>query len=155
MKKLTLILFIIISLLISSCNSKDVIDKINKKPNNYYYTNKLMENIKLNKINKCIAFEMNYYKELEIDTDNFNKICTFFNKVNTSNFISPPDNIPSKPKYMIFFTCGNEKFIANIYNEKYISVYPWDGSFEMDFIDISSISNSNNIYELCNFLYTL
>ncbi|MGE5628857.1 MAG: DUF4883 family protein, partial [Solirubrobacterales bacterium] len=147
--------FFIIPLFFSSCSSKNVIYNINKKPSSFYYTNKLMENIKLNKINKCSAFEMNYYKEIEIDTDNFNKVCTFFNKLNTSNFIAPPNDIPSKPKYMIFFTSDDGKFIANIYNEKYISVYPWDGSYEMDFIDISSISNSNNIYELCNFLYSL
>ena len=46
-----------------------------------------------------------------------------------------------------------DKYIINVYNKQYISVYPFDGNFSMDYIDMSNIPEAYNLYNLCNFLF--
>lgn len=157
MKKLTyLLLFLFTLVTFSSCNGQDPIKSLKGiKPNDYYYTNNLMEKIKLKKITKCTVVEMNFYKELDIDKENYEKICSFFDKLNMENFMSPLKNNSQKPKYKIFFICENEKYVVNIYDNRYISIYPFDGTYSMDYIDLKNIPDSINLYYLCNFLYSL
>ncbi|WP_045516751.1 DUF4883 family protein, partial [Clostridium sporogenes] len=45
------------------------------------------------------------------------------------------------------------KYIINVYNKQYISVYPFDGNFPMDYIDMNNIPEAYNLYNLCNFLF--
>ncbi|HID0886129.1 TPA: DUF4883 family protein, partial [Clostridium botulinum] len=59
----------------------------------------------------------------------------------------------SKPLYKIFFTFEKDKYIINVYNKQYISVYPFDGNFSMDYIDMNNIPEAYNLYNLCNFLF--
>lgn len=127
----------------------------NKKPNNFYYTNLLSKNIKLKSSTKCKAIDMNYYREIELEKDNLSKIAAFLDKLNKENFIEAPHDLPQKPKFKLSFISDNDIYVINVYNNKYISVYPWDGSYEMDFIDMTSIPASLNIFEICKFLYSL
>jgi hypothetical protein len=155
MKKTTYIFIILISIILLAGCQQNWSMLSGKKPSNYYYTNLLAKDIKLNKITSCKAIEMNYYRELDVEGENYKKLCSFLDKVNGSSFIAVPKDLPSRPKYKLFFSSSQDKYIINVYNEKYISINPWDGSYDMDYIDISTLPNSINLYELCNFLYSL
>lgn len=150
----SLLFVLIISTFFFGCG-ENIIYYNNKKPNNFYYTNLLSKDIKLENSIKCKAIDMNYYKEIEFDKENLNKIVAFLNKLSEDNFIESPSDLPQKPKFKLFFIFGNGEYVINVYNNKYISIYPWDGSFKMDFIDMTSIPASLNIFEICNFIYSL
>jgi len=152
----SLLFVLLISAFFFGCGENvNIINYTNKKPNNFYYTNLLCKNIKLKSNTKCKAVDMNYYKEIELDKDNLNKIAAFLDKLNKDNFIQAPNDLPQKPKFKIFITSDKDNYIINVYNNKYISIFPWDGSYQMDFIDMTSIPASLNIFEICNFLYSL
>lgn len=157
LKKLIFILLtaFLISSILSSCSIPNKIYLNNKKPNNFYYTNLASKNVKLISDIKISIIDMNYYKQIELDKESVTNITAFFNKLNKENFIECPKDLPQKPKYKLIISSKNEVYVINVYNDKYISVYPWDGAFPMDYIDMSSIPPSINLYELCKFIYSL
>lgn len=144
----------IISILFVGCNYKFDNISINKnKPNNFYYTNILAKNLTLDSSVKCTALDTNFYKEKDLQKENLDTAKLMLKAVNKSNFISKPKDIPEKPAYKIFFTFSKEKLVINIYNEKYLSIYPWDGNYPMDYIDMTGIPASLNLYNLCKFIF--
>ncbi|OFI05569.1 hypothetical protein CLOACE_15750 [Clostridium acetireducens DSM 10703] len=123
-----------------------------KKPNNYYYTNLVIKNI-INETNyKCSIIDTNFYKEKTLSKEEIAIVKKFLLNLNKNNFIKNPKNINKKPLYKLFFTFKDEKYIINIYNKDICSIYPWDGYYNMDFINISNIPISYNLYNLCKYI---
>lgn len=154
MKKLAVCLYIIIcfSFLASGCNidmTKVAYNK--KKPFNFYYTNELAKGIKLEPSYKAVLFETNFFKQKELSKDDKSTILNFLNELKKADFIEKPSNLPSKPLYKLSVSFSKSKYVINIYNDKYASVYPWDGEWEMDYIDMTNIHVSNNLLYLCSF----
>lgn len=160
MKKKSYIFFIIVifSTLLIGCSVKLKNVTINnftvtiKKPNLYYYTNivskLLFSNTKLN----VKLLDTNFYKEMELSKDDIATIKDFTKALKLYNFIEKPKDLPQKPAYKLFFIFEKEKYIINVYNEKYISVYPWDGIYSMDYIDMTGTQNLYNLYGLSKYL---
>lgn len=124
-----------------------------QKPSLFYYTNLLAKNLSSKKNYKSTVVDTNFYKEIEFNKDYVEQFNLFLKKIDKSNFIKKPSNELGKPLFKIFFDFGNEKYIINVYSENLISVYPWDGNYDMDFIDMTNIPSSLNIYSLCKYLY--
>ena len=144
----------IISVLFVGCNYKFNDINFNKnKPNNFYYTNILAKNLTLDSSVKCTALDTNFYKEKNLQNENINAVKLMLKSLNKNNFISKPKDIPQKPTYKIFFTFNKEKLVINVYNEKYLSIYPWDGSYPMDYIDMTGVPASLNLHNLCEFIF--
>lgn len=123
-----------------------------KKPNNFYYTNLLAKNLTLSSSCKAIILDTNFYKEKDLEKEAVDTIKKFTKELNKHNFVDKPSDLPAKPLYKLYFTFDKEKYIINVYNERYLSIYPWDGNYPMDYIDMNSISPSNNISSLCKYL---
>lgn len=156
MKKILISLctLFIISILLVGCNYNFSNISFNKtKPNNFYYTNILAKNLTLESSVKCVILDTNFYKEKELSKENLDTVKSMLKTLNKNNFISKPKDIPEKPIYKMFFTFNKEKLVINVYSEKYLSVYPWDGSYPMDYIDMSNLPISLNLYNLCKFTF--
>lgn len=156
MRRNTLITLIacIIILLFTGCSN--IIDNkilYPSKPNDFYYTNLLWQDLSDKSNYKTTILDTNYYREIEFNKEYVEQFKLFLKRLNKSNFIKKPDKELNKPLYKIFFDFGNEKYIVNVYNENLISIYPWDGNYEMDFINMTDTPNSLNIYSLCKYLY--
>ncbi len=123
-----------------------------KKPYNFYYTNNLAKNLTLESSIKIDLLDTNFYKEKELSKEDIELVKNFAKALKKQNFIDKPKELPEKPAYKLFFTFSKEKFIINVYNEKYISVYPWDGIYPMDYIDMEGIQPIYNIFGLCKYL---
>lgn len=144
----------IIAILFMGCNYNLGNIILNKnKPNNFYYTNLLAKNLTLESSYKCITLDTNLYKEKELKNDNKIIIKNMLKILNKNNFISKPKDLSDKPAYKMFFTFNKDKMVVNIYNEKFISIYPWDGTYTMDYIDMSGLPASLNLYNLCKFVF--
>lgn len=147
------ILFIITTLFIGCNHSLNNISFTKTKPNNFYYTNILAKNLTLESKCRAIVLNTNFYSEKELQNENVDTIKSMIKSLNKNNFISKPKDLPEKPDYKIFLTFSKEKLIINIYNEKYLSIYPWDGSYPMDYIDMTNIPASLNIYSLAKYIF--
>jgi len=122
------------------------------KPNNYYYTKLLMKDLSLEKPVELYTLYMNFYKKKDFSKDDLSTFAQFFNSLNNASFISKPANLPDKPLYKIFLTFSVNKYVINIYNEKVISIYPWDGDYSMDYIDTSKMYKAYNLMGICKYL---
>lgn len=158
-KLLTTSLLLIIIFLFSSCKfnvgyyTVDNFSVAKKKPYNFYYTNLLAKNLTLETSCKVNIIDTNFYKDKEFSSEDVNTIKNFMKALKKDNFLNEkPSDLPEKPYYKIFFTFSKEKYVINVYNEKYISIYPYDGSYPMDFLTIDGIYASCNVYNLCKYL---
>ncbi len=144
----------IIAILFMGCNYNLGNVMFNKnKPNNFYYTNLLAKNLKLQVSYKCVVLDTNLCKEKNLENDNKLIIKNMIKALSKKNFIEKPKDLPDKPAYKMFFTFNKDKIVVNIYNEKFISIYPWDGEYAMDYLDMSGIPISLNLYDLCKFMF--
>ncbi|WP_123053039.1 DUF4883 family protein [Clostridium sp. JN-1] len=156
MKKLLYFLFtaLIISILLTGCNHDlDNTIYMHKKPNNFYYTNILSQSIDSEPSYKCSILNVNFYKRKDLDNKNTAVITSMIKSLNKNNFVSKPENLNSKPPYKIFFTFNNKKMVMNVYDQQYVSVYPWDGNYSMDYIDMKGLPIALNIYNLCDYIF--
>jgi hypothetical protein len=121
-----------------------------KKPTNFYYTNLLAKNLTLCSNYEVKLLDTNFYKTESITLENVDIVKSFLKELRKSNFIPKPVTISNKPKYKIFFTFFDtgEKYVINIYDDQYASIYPWDGSFSMDYINMKDIPLRYNLYSL-------
>lgn len=160
MKKclLSMLLFLLLPLLLMGCTVNigrftfNNFSVTKKKPNDFYYTNNLLKNLTLEKSLKITVLDTNFYKEEELSSEDIEIVKNFGKALSTKNFMQKPKDLPDKVAYKLFFTFNKEKYVINIYNEQYISVYPWDGTYPMDYIDMQGIQPLYNIYSLCKYI---
>lgn len=124
-----------------------------KKVSSFFYTDTMAKQIKSEGISSIVALQTNLQKEIILKDEDIDTFNSFFSGLKTKNFLSDVPNIPQNPEFKFYITSGSEKFVINVYNEKYISIFPWDGSFSMDYIDMSGIKPLYNLYNLCKYLY--
>jgi hypothetical protein len=145
---------LIIAILFVGCNYNfSNINFKRSKPNNFYYTNILAKDLTLESSYKCTILNTNFYSEKKLSKENVYTIKSMLRSLNKNNFITKPADLPNKPTYKIFLTFNKEKFVINVYNEKFICIYPWDGDFPMDYIDMTGIPVSQNLYKLAKYIF--
>ena len=152
-KYILLLLCVFLSLSLFGCNykiNKNIFSK--SKPNNFYYTNLLMSDLSLEDPTEIFALYMNFYKEKDFAKEDLSTFNDFFNSLDKDSFIEKPADLPEKPLYKIFITFNENKYIINLYNENFISIYPFDGDYKMDYIDTSKMYKAYNLYGLCKYL---
>lgn len=147
-----ILVFLCTSLLTGCAISfKDILSR-KEKPNNFYYTNKLMESFALESDCTINVVYMNFYKGVELKEGETPIVKKFFNHLKKDSFVSKPNNLPEKPAYKMYFTFTNSKYVINIYNARYISVYPWDGEYEVDYIDMKNTYKAYNLFWLSKYV---
>ncbi|AAK79067.1 Hypothetical secreted protein [Clostridium acetobutylicum EA 2018] len=148
-KKITfLILLVIFCTSFSGCN--ELIDK--KKPFNFYYTNLLAKSFVKEKALKFSLIDTSYYKNHNLTATEIDTIRDFLVHLKKHNYINKPSKLPAKPMYRLFLTFSNSKFVIDVYDENYAAVYPWDGYYPKDFLNIKDIPPSCNPYNFCTYI---
>lgn len=153
MKKLYIILLcFFIMILFSGCNKISI--KFNKKPTNSYYSEELKGNFNSYGIDNVTAFEVNYSKEIPVDENDAEIINKFISSIDNTAYILKPSDLPEKSKYKLFITFNNnKKYVIDVFNEKFVAVYPWDGNYSPDYIDMTDVHTLYNLYGLCKYLF--
>ncbi len=150
MKKCSVVLILLFILFISGC-SYNSYNLNNKKPSAFYYTNLLENDLASGLKADILLLDMNFYKERPLQPEEVVFIKEFFKYMDKSSFIQKPRDLPKKPLYKYFFTFTETKYVINIYNEKYISVYPWDGDYPEDYVSMEKAPRAYNLYNLCKY----
>lgn len=149
-KKLTLILILLILLTCTGCtNIKTYLN--NEKPKINYYTDNLIKSIATNPPTSISVFYREFFKEFDFPPAECEDILGFINSLDESCFISKPSDLPDAYKYKVYIECPDTKYALTIYDEKYISIYSWDGKYDVDYVNITNVPVSYNIYSICKY----
>lgn len=149
-KLLTFICTVMIIFTCTGCNSmKDVFSK--EKPSNFFHTNNLISCYIDNSPNLVGIFDVNMHKQKNLNEEESFELLKFINSLRKEFAIEKIDVFDNKPVYKIFITFNKAKYVINVYDERYISIHPWDSELSMDYLDIKDIPISYNIYGLCKY----
>lgn len=135
----------------TGCNKIDVPFSNKKKPFDFYYTNELAKNIHDEPVYSCTILDTNLYNEKVLSKKDSAIISSFLKELKKNNFMNSRPAVQKKPAYRMFLTFSKNKFVINVYDSRYISVFPWDGCYKEDYIDMDNISVAFNLYNLCHF----
>ncbi|KYH35047.1 hypothetical protein CLTEP_10400 [Clostridium tepidiprofundi DSM 19306] len=147
-------ILILIVLFFSSCtvNIDKFIEK--NKPNKFYYTQSLVTDFHNNPNHSVNVLYLNFYKSQKLDKSEILILRKFFKNLKNSDFISKPENLPDKPVYKLFCMFDNKcKYVIEVYNDRFLCIYPWDGYYEEDYIDMKNTYNAYNIMGLCKYVF--
>lgn len=155
MKKKFILIIITIIVLIN-CTGCSLINKIipfweDTKPSASFYTDKLKADINLKTPKKVSVFYREYFKEFTFPETEVEDIISFIKALKAENFIEKPEDLPETYKYKVYLSFDKKKYALTIFDEKYISIYEWDGDYEVDYLDINDIPLSINIYGICKY----
>lgn len=153
MKKfISFILAIAIAYLFTSCNfNESQYIRPNAKPKVNYYTDEIRDRINRNEEYTIKIFDLNIYKYYEVDKQEHSIIPEFIDALNNENYgVEIEDDLT--PEYKIIIEFSNKKYIINTYNEKLISVYPWDGVYPEDNISMEGVSDYYNLFKYCQYI---
>lgn len=148
--KIIIPLFLVI--LLTGCNTSNIqYINFSTKPNNYYYTNEIYQKVINNEKYTLQVFDENLYKYYDVAPEDYNLLKEFIDSLNKESF---GEKIDTKvdPPYKLIIQFDNIKYIINAYNEKDITVYPWDGVFEEDRLTMEGIPDYYNIYKYCEYI---
>lgn len=146
-KALYIFIICILCLSLTSCTNLPTYQQ--KKPDNFYYTNLLDKELKLNNNYKILLLDTNFYKKVTLDKAERDLIKNATLSLNSEAFIDKPKDLSNKPLYKLYFNFKTKSYIAEVYNEKYISIYPWDGDYTRDYIRMDSLPTSYNLFKFC------
>ena len=150
MKKKFLILFIIIITITTGCtNIKLSLNK--EKTCLNYYTQELISNLNKTEPTRISVFYKEFFKEFDFPSTESKDTISFLNSLNESYFIEKPNDLPESYKYKVYIEFPNKKYGITIFNEKYISIYGWDGKYEVDYLNITEVPTSYNLYGICKY----
>lgn len=149
-KLLAVFCILFITLPLTGCSDlKFIFQK--DKPSINFHTENLTNSYIENPPTEVSVFDINMYKEKKLNDEECFDILKFINSLK-KDYAIEENNIDlneNEMAYKVFITFDNIKYVINVYNEKYISVYPWDGTHKKDYIDMSKIPLSYNLYGLC------
>lgn len=154
MKRFFRLCFILlICLLFNGCKiNYSEYPKISEKSNINYYTLLLASELNDNDNYNVSLLETNLYKEVSIDKDAKDTIINFLSSLEANNFIKLKEELKTSPEYKFFIKANSNKYIINVYNENLISIHPWDGTYNEDFITMNNIPKAYNLYGLCKYI---
>lgn len=155
MKKFKYIIpiLLVFSLLLTGCYIKipnSILEK--KKPSISYYTDEMINSFKKEDPLEVNVLYLNFYKGQRLDEGEILTLRKFFKYLKKDNFTEKPKDLPEAPEYKLFITFNHEKYVLDVYNNNYLSLYPWDGDYEKDYITMKDTYTSYNIFNLCEYV---
>lgn len=151
MKKKVIFIFLLISVLcFSGCaNTKEFLNK--NKPELNYYTENLTKILSNEKPKTIKVFYKEFFDEFTFPQADCSDIISFINILNAKNFIEKPEDLPDTYKYKVYLEFNDEKYAITVFDEKYISIYSWDGKYEVDYANMTDIPLQLNLYSICKY----
>ncbi|MFU7515020.1 DUF4883 family protein [Clostridium sp. HCS.1] len=151
-KLLSFILVIIFTYLFTSCtfNESQYI-RPSSKPKADYYTSEIKDKVDKNEEYTIKIFDVNLYKYYEVDKKEHSIIPEFIDSVKKDNYNAQlQDGLIADYKIIIEFS--NSKYVINAFNDKLISIHPWDGVYKEDIISMDDIPDYYNLYKYCEYI---
>ncbi len=151
-KLLSIFLVIMVTYLFASCtfNESQYI-RPSSKPKVDYYTSEIKDKINENEEYTIRIFDLNLYKYYEVDKKEHSIIPEFIDSLNNDSYNAElQDGLI--PEYKIIIEFSNSKYVINVFNDKLISIYPWDGVYKEDIISMDDVPDYYNLYMYCEYI---
>ena len=149
MKKFILFSILFISLNFISCSTIEY-SSSKKKPSEAHYSENLKELVTAN-ISEVKLIENKFYKEVILDKNSTKLISDMINELDLKA-IALPLSSDIECLFKLHIQNNTQKYVIDVYGNDIISIYPWDGVYEKDFLDISSLPLSLKAESICNFI---
>jgi len=150
--KKSLILGLILSILITCTGCTNIKSKINEdKPQSNYYSQELIKSINHSNPKRISVFYKEFFDKFEFPSAESEDVISFINLLEESYFIEKPEDLPDTYKYKVYLEFEDEKYVITVFSEKYISIYNWDGKYKVDYVNITEVPLSYNIYGICKY----
>lgn len=143
------------SFLIIGCNKNIKTTFKTSKPSLNLYTEILTRSIKNSKNTQISIFYPKIGKNKVIPDNYMEKFNLFVESIKPNYFINSKNknlNLQNPEYRLTVFINNTETFIINIFDTKYVTIHPWDGTYEPDIIDISKLHDGINIYNIVDFI---
>lgn len=150
-KKINLIyLAFILAIVLQGCFFDDPkYVHIKEKGSLNYYSNEVYNKILLGEEYTIEVFYTDITEAILIDETESKVIEDFFSSLEEKNFKEYKDIKEVEPyQIRIKFKAG-DKYIIKIYDEERVAVFPWDGTFKEDIIDMKGVPLRYNLYDFC------
>ncbi|SHI89728.1 DOmain of unknown function [Clostridium cavendishii DSM 21758] len=153
MKKRMLLIFIVLnfSIALYGCSDPKYIN-LENKPHKGYYTELLYKAVKDNNYDFTML-DTNLYKNVIVKDEDKYILKSTIKSLTTNNFIDKPTDLKEKPMYKLFINQNSKKYVINIYSNNIISVFPWDGNFPEDFVDLKTVPDAYKLEQFCKYVY--
>ena len=156
MKKITLILSFILILSFKSCSNNMMSEYLGpqEKEISNLYGSKLND-LFVNSGNFTVKiFDMDYYTYYSVNEEDFIVVKDFMNFLKEEDFsLDNSTNFDNtRPKFKLILEFEEEKYVFNIYDKEFTTLYPWDGVYEEDIINMSNVPEYYNLYKFCNYV---
>ena len=153
MKKiLSLIVVLIFTYLFTSCTfNKSQYISPSLKPIANYYTSEIKDKINKDEEYTIRIFDLNIYKYYEVDKKEHSIIPEFIDTLKNESYLSELEDALT-PQYKIIIEFSNSKYVINAYNDKLISIHPWDGVYSEDKISMEGVPDYYNLYKYCEYI---
>ncbi|WP_270851198.1 DUF4883 family protein [Clostridium tertium] len=143
---------VLIIFLFTGCNfNKSQYIRPKSKPSNNYYTNEIQEKLNNKESYTIKIFDLNVYKYYSVNEDEHSILPEFIESLNNENYGAEIEKELTH-EYKLIIEFSNAKYIINAYNDKLISIHPWDGVYEEDIISMEGVSDYYNLYKFCEYI---
>lgn len=149
MKHIKIIIIFVFLFLLQGCSFKDpkyINFKEKESPN--FYINEISSKLLNGEDFSLEIFNTNLYKKIKIDDSEKVVINNFINSLAYSNYIDNEKPITDEI-YEMRILFDDEKYIIKVYNENIVTVFPWDGIYEEDIINMVNVPQRNNPMDFC------
>lgn len=96
---------------------------------------------------------MTLYKEIAVDEEDNKVFLDMLSTLKDDYFVARPSDLPQSPLYRIYITSGDDRYVLDVYGDDLITIYPWDGVLEKDFISLKNIPNSFKMEPFCKYVF--
>ena len=138
-KYIKMFTLIILVTLLSGCTLENIFNR--EKPNSNYYTYELSNLISDNSFEIHIL-DRNVYRNISVTNEDLSILDDLLKNIKDS-----------KPIYTLFITTEKEKMILDVYGDDLISIYPWDGKYEKDYLSLKDIPNAFKMEQFCEYIF--
>ena len=150
LKKLNILIILLCIFLLPGCAFDDPkYLHLSEKNDIALYTKELKTKLQNKEIFSLELFDTNLYKDISISNEENSILNNFVTSLSTENFKEediPADREPFQIR--VTFKDGS-KFIIKVFNDKIISINPWDGNYKEDIISMEGLPIHYNLYDFC------
>lgn len=128
-----------------------------EKPEKNYYINRLcskfeQDNETLNNIEISLLIT-NYYKYLSLPDEHKKSVVSSIKTFNNAAFDGEENFSSKKPLFKYVIKIQEEKYIIDVFDDDFFTVYLWDGKYPKDIITMKNSYPYENLYEISQYIY--
>lgn len=149
MKKFKLCFLILLVFLLQGCGLNDPkYINLKTKDGNDFYTKDVYSKLLKDDDFTLEIFDTNVYKNIPID-ENEKMIIENFIRSLTKEDYKDEESPSDKEPFQIKISFSDDKYVFKVFDDKRVTIAPWDGVFSEDIVNMENVPKRYNLYDFC------